>query len=64
MKKIKMWMMALAAIVLTAGMTACSSNDDGDTGSNYDRYQKEVNNTVNTQKKHNKVILLVAFGST
>ena len=64
MKKIKMWMMALAAIVLTAGMTACSSDDDGNTGSNYDKYQKEVNNTVNTQKKHNKVILLVAFGST
>ena len=29
-----------------------------------ERYQQSVDNTVKTGKKHNKVILLVAFGST
>lgn len=32
--------------------------------SNMERYQQEVDATVKAEKKHNKVILLVAFGST
>ena len=32
--------------------------------SNYDRYQQDVNKIVNDQKKNDKVILVVAFGST
>jgi sirohydrochlorin cobaltochelatase len=32
--------------------------------SNYDRYQQAVNTIVNSQKKNDKVILVVAFGST
>ena len=31
---------------------------------NYNAYQRAVNETVKSQKKNNKVILLVAFGST
>ena len=68
MNKIKSLMMAMLAIIATMSFTACGSDDDDDKDntpiSNYDRYQKEVNTTVNSQKKSDKVILLVAFGST
>ena len=67
MKQIKFLMLAMLAFVSSAVFTACSSSDDDDnksTQSNYDRYQQAVNQTVNSQKKSNKVILLVAFGST
>ena len=68
MKQIKMLMLAVMAFIASATFTACS-DDDKDNGvttseSNYQRYQAAVNNTVNTQKKNDKVILLVAFGST
>jgi len=65
MKQIKFLMMAMLAVVCTALFTACDSDDDNKSKqSNYDRYQQAVNQTVNAQKKSDKVILLVAFGST
>jgi sirohydrochlorin cobaltochelatase len=66
MKKIKFLMIAMMAFVASATFTACSKDDNGGgrTESNYDRYQREVNNVVNNHKNSNKVILLVAFGST
>ena len=67
MKQIKFLMLAMMAFIASATFTACSDDDDNGgsaTGSNYDRYQQAVNETVNSQKKSNKVILLVAFGST
>lgn len=63
MKSIKFFLMAMMACVLTLGFTACSDDDD-EPSSNYDVYQKTVNATVKSQKSHDKVILLVAFGST
>ena len=62
MKTIKHFMMAAAALMVAMSFTACS--DDNDTPSNYQRYQQEVNNLVNSQQKHEKCILIVAFGST
>ncbi len=67
MKQIKFLMLAMMAFIASATFTACNNDDDKNNdapGSNYDRYQQAVNETVNTQKKSNKVILLVAFGST
>ena len=66
MKQIKYLMLAMLAFVTSATFTACSSDDDDNksTQSNYDKYQQAVNQTVNSQKKSDKVILLVAFGST
>ena len=58
-------MLAMLTVVGSALFTACDSDDDNkSTQSNYDRYQQAVNQTVNNQKKNDKVILLVAFGST
>ena len=59
-------MLAMLAFVTSATFTACSSDDDDNksTHSNYDKYPQAVNQTVNSQKKSDKVILLVAFGST
>ena len=62
MKKIKHFMMAAVALMVAMSFTACSNDDNN--SSNYERYQQEVNSAVNRQKKSNKVILLVAFGST
>ena len=65
-KKIKFLMLSMMAFVASATFTACSSDDDdnNNTLSNYEKYQPAVNQTVNSQKKSDKVILLVAFGST
>ena len=62
MKKIKHFMMAAVALMVAMSFTACSNDDNN--SSNYERYQQEVNAAVNRQKSSNKVILLVAFGST
>ena len=64
--KIKFLMLAMMTFIASATFTACSSDDDDNNSkqSNYDRYQQSVNQTVNSQKKSDKVILLVAFGST
>ncbi len=67
MNKIKTLMVAMMAIVVSTSFSACSSDDDnnnGDKQSNYDAYQTAVNNIVKSQKKNDKVILVVAFGST
>ena len=61
MNKIKTMMMAVAAALLVFGTASC---DKFDTQYNYNAYQRAVNETVKSQKKNNKVILLVAFGST
>ena len=71
MNKIKSMMLVMLTIIACATFTACGSDDDNNNGnnngnnqSNYDKYQQAVNNIVNTQKSSNKVILVVAFGST
>jgi sirohydrochlorin cobaltochelatase len=66
MKQIKFLMRAMTTFIASATFTACSSADDDNksTQSNYEKYQQAVNQTVKAQKKSNKVILLVAFGST
>ena len=65
MKQIKFLMLAMMAFIASASFTACDSDDDNNsTQSNYEKYQQAVNETVKAQKKSNKVILLVAFGST
>ena len=71
MKQIKLLLLAMTAVIASAAFTACSDDDDNtniDNNapalSNYEKYQQAVNKTVNAQKKSDKVILLVAFGST
>ena len=64
MKQIKMMMLAVMAFIASATFTACSDDDKDNSTSNYEKYQNAVNNTVKSQKKSDKVILLVAFGST
>ena len=63
MKKIKFLMLAMLAIMASMTFTACDDDDDNN-ASNYQKYQETVNNIVKSQKKSDKVILLVAFGST
>lgn len=62
MKTIKLLMAAAVALMTAVSFTACSNDDNNP--SNYERYQQEVNSMVNSQKRNDKVILLVAFGST
>lgn len=66
MKKIKFLLLALVAMTAGAVFTACSSNDDNNKEeiSNMERYLREVTADVNANKKNDKAILLVAFGST
>ena len=65
MSKIKYMMMAVVAIVMGMSFTSCSDDDDdNNTSSNYEKYQQAVDQLVNSQKKNDKVILVVAFGST
>ncbi|RRC98757.1 sirohydrochlorin cobaltochelatase [Prevotella sp. OH937_COT-195] len=65
MKKIKFLIIAIMAIIGSVSFTSCGDDEETWGGmSNYDRYQKVVNETVNSHKKNDKVILLVAFGST
>lgn len=62
MKTIKFFMMAAVALMTAVSFSACS--DDDSNPSNYERYQQEVDALVRTQRKHDKAILLVAFGAT
>jgi len=62
MNKIKMIMMAMIAFVMSMSIISCS--DDDDTSSNYEKYQNAVDQMVKNQQQNDKVILLVAFGST
>ena len=66
MNKIKTMMLAMLACIACVTFSACSDDDDDNDAkvSNYEKYQQAVNQTVNSQKKSDKVILLVAFGST
>ena len=66
MKAIKYFMMAAVALMAAASFTACSDDDDDNVNvkNNYTVYQETVNQTVKSQKKNSKAILLVAFGST
>ena len=68
MKKIKLLLLAMLTIMAGLTFTACGDDDDNNDNSapksNYEIYQEAVSNTVKSQKKHNKAILLVAFGST
>lgn len=61
MKKIKFLLLAMLAMMATTAFVACSDDDEV---SNMERYQNEVDKAVKKQKKNNKAILLVAFGST
>ena len=65
MKKIKFLLMAFMAMMTATAFVACGDDDD-DNGkvSNMERYQREVDQVVKNEMKHDKVILLVAFGST
>ena len=63
MMKIKSLILAMLTIMAGLSFTACSDDDD-DNKSNYQIYQEAVSSKVKAQKKHNKAILLVAFGST
>ena len=60
MKRTKFLTLVLLA-GLVFGFAACNPNNEE---YNYNAYQRAVNETVKSQKKNNKVILLVAFGST
>ena len=66
MMKIKSLTVALlASLAMAAGFNSCS--DDEETSSvanNYTIYQSAVDSKVIANKKHDKAILLVAFGST
>ncbi len=72
MKTIKCFVMALAAVVMTANFAACSKDDNNGSGSeqqksNFEKYMSAVENDVKSTKAssgNNKAILLVAFGST
>ena len=87
MKKIKYLVLAIVAVCLTAGFSACEKEKEvekivekevikkdtvtiekkdtvREPSSNWERYQLLVTNDVKAQKSHDKVILLVAFGST
>ncbi len=67
MKKIKFLMMAAVALLTASTFVACGDDDDDSKGgqpSNMERYQQEVDATVKSQKKNDKAILVVAFGST
>ena len=61
MKKTRFLMLALLA-GLVLGLTSCDPANHEEY--NYTAYQKAVNETVKKQKKNDKAILLVAFGST
>ena len=69
MKKINYLAMLIAAVCLTACFTSCKNDNPvevpvDDQDGDWLVYQKTVNSIVMGNKKHNKVILLVAFGST
>lgn len=64
MMKIKSLLLAALAVVATMSVTSCGDDDDEVVLDNYTKYQRAVDAQVNAQKKHDKAILLVAFGST
>ena len=63
MKKIKFFAMIAVALFTATCFTSCDKDDDNPV-SKMERYQQTVDATVRAEKAHDKVILLVAFGST
>ncbi len=63
MKKIKFFTL-LAGMALAMSVTSACSDDDDVTTNNWTTYQDAVDSQVKAAKKHDKAILLVAFGST
>lgn len=61
MKKINYLLLAMMAMVCV-GFSSC--DDDDYTPSNYEKYQRAVDAEVAKTKKHDKALLLAAFGST
>lgn len=62
MKNFRFLMTAAVVTVVAAGLTGCNKGEEFK--SNYQIYQEAVDNAVSAEKKHDNVILLVAFGST
>ena len=62
--KTKSLMIAMLAICMGVFFNSCSDDSKDEPQNNYNIYQNAVNETVKNQKKNDKVILLVAFGST
>ena len=56
--------MILAALIAVAGFSFISCDKEKEEGNNYTRYQDAVDSQIKKDKKNDKVILLVAFGST
>lgn len=63
MKKIKFFAMIAVALFTATCFTSCDKDDDNPL-SKMERYQQTVDATVRAEMAHDKVILLVAFGST
>lgn len=65
MKIKKLTVATLATLALSLGFSSCSDDEDPQSlSNNYTIYQSAVDNQVIKSKKHDKAILLVAFGST
>ncbi|MBQ7180191.1 MAG: sirohydrochlorin cobaltochelatase [Bacteroidaceae bacterium] len=62
MNKIKYLMLAATMLLGSFAFTSCSDDDENE--NNYTKYQNAVDAQIKAGKKHNKAILLVAFGST
>lgn len=66
MKQIKFLFVAFAAMMMSAGFTACSDDDEVQQG-NFEKYLSSVESQVKAKKAksgNKKALLLVAFGST
>ena len=61
--KIKLFFTSLVLASMCLGFASCDDDDD-DSKDNYTTYQKAVDSQVKSEKKNDKAILLVAFGST
>lgn len=65
MKKIKFFTLALLATVVSLSFVSCGDDDNDKTIiNNYSKYLSAVTSDINANKKSDKAILLVAFGST
>ena len=64
MMKSKSLLIAMLAMIASAMTFTSCSDDDDDVTNNYTYYQSQVDAQVRAQKKNDKAILLVAFGST
>ena len=62
MNKIKYLMLAATMLLGNFAFTSCSDDDENE--NNYTKYQNAVDAQIKAGKKHDKAILLVAFGST